>query len=87
MRLQQHRILKNLQEVYFLQRILSLRVSIKLHMNMNHVRPNLLWIPEVEKKYLLALWARIRASLHLIRTFADHGYRHHRRQPIRLPFL
>lgn len=51
-----------------------------------HVRPNLLWIPEVEKKYLLALWLELDASLHLIRTFADHGYRHHRRQPIRLPF-
>ena len=44
-----------------------------------HVRPNLLWIPEVEKKYLLALWVRIRCK-------PDHGYRHHRRQPIRLPF-
>ena len=27
-----------------------------------HVRPNLLWIPEVEKKYLLALWVRIRCK-------------------------
>ena len=27
-----------------------------------HVRPNLLWIFVVEKKYLLALWVRIRCK-------------------------